>query len=48
MLVGVKNEQQRLQYGLHNAKFDLDEQAFLSAMQAMALSALTFLGGNNE
>jgi amidohydrolase len=47
-LVGIKNEQQRLQYGLHNAKFDLDEQAFLSAMQAMALSALTFLGGNNE
>jgi len=47
-LVGIKNEQQRLQYGLHNAKFDLDEQAFLGAMQAMALSALTFLGGNNE
>lgn len=47
-LVGIKNEQQRLQYGLHNAKFDLDEQAFLNAMHAMALSALTFLRGNNE
>jgi amidohydrolase len=47
-LVGIKNEQHRLQYGLHNAKFDLDEQAFLNAMQAMTLSALTFLGGNNE
>ena len=42
-LVGIKNEQQRVQYGLHNAKFDLDEQAFLTAMQAMTASCLDFL-----
>ncbi|SOD14808.1 M20 metallopeptidase family protein [Pedobacter xixiisoli] len=42
-LVGIKNEQQRVQYGLHNAKFDLDEQAFLTAMQAMTISCLDFL-----
>ncbi|RYF25935.1 MAG: amidohydrolase [Flavobacteriales bacterium] len=42
-LVGIKNEQQRVQYGLHNAKFDLDEQAFLSAMQTMTIGCLGFL-----
>lgn len=42
-LVGIKNEQQRVQYGLHNAKFDLDEQAFLSAMQAMTVSCIDLL-----
>ena len=42
-LVGIKNEQQRVQYGLHNAKFDLDEQAFLTSMQAMTINCLDFL-----
>lgn len=47
-LVGIKNEQQRVQYGLHNAKFDLDEQAFLTAMQAVTIGCLNFLEDINE
>ncbi len=42
-LVGIKNEQQRTQYGLHNAKFDLDEQAFLTSMQATTVACINFL-----
>ncbi|MNK18767.1 putative hydrolase YxeP [compost metagenome] len=42
-LVGIKNEQQRVQYGLHNAKFDLDEQAFLTSMQATSVACINFL-----
>ena len=45
-LVGIKNPQTSVQYGLHNAKFDLDEQAFLNAMQAMTLGCLRFLGND--
>lgn len=42
-LVGVRNEGQRRQYGLHNARFDLDEAAFEPAMQAMLCATLGLL-----
>ncbi|WP_256012139.1 M20 metallopeptidase family protein [Desertivirga xinjiangensis] len=43
-LVGIKNPLTEVQYGLHNAKFDLDEKAFLNSMQALTLACLRFLG----
>lgn len=42
-LVGVRNEQQAPQYGLHNAKFNLDEDAFRTSMQAMVYASIQLL-----
>lgn len=42
-LIGIKNEEINKQYGLHNARFTLDEKAFLHAMQAMAGACLNLL-----
>lgn len=47
-LVGIKGPLRSIQYGLHNAKFDLDEQAFLHAMQAMSMGCLRFLDDENR
>lgn len=42
-LVGIRNEQQAPQFGLHNAKFNLDEDAFRTSMQAMAYATIRLL-----
>ncbi|PRD52666.1 M20 metallopeptidase family protein [Sphingobacterium gobiense] len=44
-LVGVRNEQHAPQYGLHNAKFNLDEDSFRTSMQAMAYVSIRLLMG---
>jgi len=47
-MVGIKDPQQSIQYGLHHAKFNLDEQALLHAMQAMSTGCLRFLDDENN
>lgn len=42
-LVGINNEGINPQHELHNAKFDLDEMAFLTSMKAMAYATIRFL-----
>lgn len=42
-MVGIRNEQQAPQFGLHNAKFNLDEDAFRTSMQAMAYATIRLL-----
>ncbi|MBD1427137.1 M20 metallopeptidase family protein [Sphingobacterium arenae] len=43
-LVGIRNENHHLQYGLHNARFNLDENSFRTSMQAMAYTTIRLLG----
>ena len=43
-LVGIRNENHHLQYGLHNARFNLDENSFRTSMQAMAYATIRLLG----
>lgn len=42
-LVGIRNTQQAPQYGLHNAKFNLDEDSFRTSMQAMVHASIRLL-----
>jgi amidohydrolase len=42
-LVGIRNMQQAPQYGLHNAKFNLDEDSFRTSMQAMIHASIRLL-----
>ena len=43
-LLGIRNENRLPQYGLHNAKFNLDESSFLTSMQSMAYATIRLLG----
>jgi len=43
-LVGTRNEQRQTSYGLHNAQFNLDENAFRTAMQTMTYASIRLLG----
>lgn len=42
-LVGIRNAQREPQYGLHNAKFNLDEDSFRTSMQAMVYASIRLL-----
>jgi len=43
-LLGIRNENRLPQYGLHNARFNLDESSFLTSMQSMAYATIRLLG----
>jgi len=47
-LVGIRNEQHAPQYGLHNAKFNLDENSFRTSMQAMAYASIRLLNIDSD
>lgn len=47
-LVGIRNEIKNTQYGLHNARFDVDESAFMTAMQSMVYSTIRMLSKSDQ
>ncbi|TJZ63077.1 amidohydrolase [Sphingobacterium olei] len=47
-LIGIRNEMKKQQFGLHNARFDVDEGAFMHAMLSMAYAAINILDKDNS
>ncbi|MBE8719293.1 M20 metallopeptidase family protein [Sphingobacterium pedocola] len=46
-LIGIRNEMKKKQSGLHNAHFEVDEDAFKHAMLSMAYAAINILDKGN-